>query len=135
MEKDFDGWNRIKKQTDTQTRIPFFYEREVWWCTIGINVGSEQNGGEGFLRPVVVLKKFNGHMFWGVPLTGKRKTGKFYIPITTAGKHSSSAILSQLRLYDSRRLFKKMGTLSKEKYTTLIHGIVRLCEESAAAMK
>ena len=45
-EKDFDKWNIIKKQVNTKEVIRdlFFYEREVWWCSLGLNVGYEQDG-------------------------------------------------------------------------------------------
>jgi hypothetical protein len=42
--KDFDGWNETKKRTDSRRGAPFYHEREVWWCTLGVNVGSEENG-------------------------------------------------------------------------------------------
>jgi len=73
MEKDFDGWNEIKKRTHHKKQAPYFHEREVWWAIIGTNVGSEIDGGEKFLRPLIVLKKFNRHTFWGIPLTGRKK--------------------------------------------------------------
>jgi len=58
MNKDFDGWNREKKKTHAET--PRLYTvREIWWCRLGINVGSEQDGrGTNFLRPAVILRGF-----------------------------------------------------------------------------
>ena len=59
MEKDFDKWNELKKKIDTREDIEeneiFIKNRQIWWCSIGLNVGSEQNGhGEVFERPVLV---------------------------------------------------------------------------------
>jgi hypothetical protein len=31
-----------------------------------------------FERPVLVVKKFNGDMFWGLPLTSRERSGKIY---------------------------------------------------------
>ncbi len=42
--------------------------------SIGKNVGREQNGsGRDFERPVLIIKKWNNEMVWGVPLSTKQK--------------------------------------------------------------
>ena len=39
-----------------------------------MNIGYEQDGsGNDFIRPVVIIRKFNNEIFWGVPLTKTRK--------------------------------------------------------------
>jgi len=44
---------------------PFFHGREIWFCAIGANIRFEQDGsGTEFLRPVVIIKKFNKEVFW-----------------------------------------------------------------------
>jgi len=56
--KDFDNWNNIKKKLDKSDQNQSFYEKEIWWCSVGINVGSEHDGkGNRFMRPVYILKK------------------------------------------------------------------------------
>jgi len=51
-----------------------FYEREVWWCITGVNVGVEIAGKhELFLRPVVVIRKFNKHMALIVPTNNTKQ--------------------------------------------------------------
>ena len=68
--KDFDGWNEKKKTLDTAKPKVFPKEREVWVCSYGINVGNEQNGtSQNYERPVLVLKKFNNQMVWGILLS------------------------------------------------------------------
>ncbi len=60
MEKNFDSWNTKKKEIDTSVSNEkiYFREGDIWWCTIGINVGAESNGkGFEFRRPVLVYKK------------------------------------------------------------------------------
>jgi hypothetical protein len=62
MKKDFDGWIKKKKSLheSSKEKAAYFYEREIWWCSIGINIGFEQDGkNEHFERPVLVLRKFN----------------------------------------------------------------------------
>ncbi len=102
MQKDFKKWNEKKEKIHENERRLFFYEREVWWCSLGANVGDEQDGtGKEFVRPVIVLKKFNKHLFWGIPLTTKEKKGKYYFSFLLSDRRNT-AILSQMRLFDSK---------------------------------
>ena len=62
MEKDFDKWNTEKKLIDQRiiNKDKFFYPREVWWCSAGLNIGVESNGkNKNFERPMLIIKKFN----------------------------------------------------------------------------
>lgn len=114
MKKDFDTWNKKKKQIDgVKTRL-FFGEREVWFLSVGVNVGYEMDGkGEESLRPVVVIKKFNNESFWGLPLTRSVKQGKYYFSFSLKDGEVSTANLSQLRLIDAKRLQYKVGNMSE----------------------
>ena len=78
--KDFVNWHKVKKSIDEKEKRINFQIRDVFFCSIGENVGFEQDGrGEEFLRPVVVVKKFNNEVFLGVPLThtNKKNTTSF----------------------------------------------------------
>ncbi len=78
MGKDFEKWNLLQKQIETNLP-PFFHEREIWWCSLGANIGVEEDGkNELFERPVLILRKFNKEMCWGLPLTTRKKEGPFY---------------------------------------------------------
>ena len=70
MQKDFDTWNLQKKQINNKHRRITFHEREIWWCSLGLNIGFEQDG-KNYLyeRPVLVIRKFNKHTLWILPLT------------------------------------------------------------------
>jgi hypothetical protein len=64
-----------------------FKEREVWWCSIGLNVGDEEFGkGVQFARPVLVFKKLSANLFLGLPLSGQPKEGGWYVPSFIAHK-------------------------------------------------
>ncbi len=111
-EKDFDGWNKRKKKIDNLHQYNDFYEREIWWISAGLNIGSEQNGsGELFLRPVLILRKISSTTFLGIPLTSRLKHDSdhfaFYFEYDF-----SVAIISQIRNYDSKRLVKYLGNIS-----------------------
>ncbi|MDQ7009415.1 MAG: hypothetical protein Q9M94_03950 [Candidatus Gracilibacteria bacterium] len=59
MEKDFDKWNKLKKNINNKKQKFYVKEREVWSVKMGQNVGFEEDGkGKDFERPVLVLKKF-----------------------------------------------------------------------------
>jgi mRNA interferase MazF len=112
MKKDFDSWNKIKKHRQDKNDLPLFSEREVWWCALGVNVGSEEDGkGKNYLRPVLILRKFNRSIFYGLPITSKSKEDTFHIPIDS-GNIKGSIILSQMRLIDARRLSHRMAKIT-----------------------
>lgn len=122
MKKDFGKWHNKKSIVDQIEKRPFFHEGEIWWCTIGINVGFEQDGsGEDYLRPVIVYKKFNNEIFWAIPLTHTDKKTEYYFQLTTeSGSPKSTAILSQIRLIDARRLSHKLGNnVNKDDFVAL----------------
>ena len=65
MEKDFDKWNSEKKLVDKKTvnRDLFFYAREIWWCSAGLNIGVEADGkNENYERPFLIIK--NSMQIW-----------------------------------------------------------------------
>lgn len=110
--KDFDKWNILKKNIDNKEINLYFKEREVWFCYFGCNVGFEQDGkGDNFLRPVLVLKKFNKRIFLCIPLTTKIKNMKYYYKFILNNK-DNCVIISQIKLMDSKRLFTKIGKIS-----------------------
>lgn len=119
--KDFADWHIVKNNLENRdVQKIYFREREVWFCGCGLNVGFEQDGkGEKFARPVLVLKKFNSRIFWGVPLTTTSKVGPYYFNFQLIGHESSTAILSQIRLLDSKRLLKKIATLAEPDFAKL----------------
>lgn len=111
MIRDFDNWNDLKKKLDERNHLPHFKEGEIWWCSIGINIGSEENGkGKFFNRPTLILRKFNQNIFLGLPLTTKIKNNKFYHAFTFDG-NESCAMLSQIKLFESKRLSNKLGQI------------------------
>lgn len=89
-------------------------------------MGFEQDGSEQeFLRPVVVIRKFNNEIFWAVPLTKSAKelnskVEPYYFVFSFISGIRSLAILSQLRLIDSRRLSRHIGTMSGQDFYSLM---------------
>jgi mRNA interferase MazF len=108
MQKDFDRWNDTKKQIEQSHFTEFVHMREVWWCSLGVNVGAEENGNEEFFeRPVLILNKFNSDMVLAIPMstTIKRTPYHFVIPYNDT---QVALLLSQLRLVSTKRLKRRM---------------------------
>ncbi len=127
MHKEFDSWNEIKKQSDKNETIIKYQEGQILFIKIGCNVGFEQDGkGEEFLRPVLVYKKFNKHVFLGIPLTSKYKNDKFHFPFEYKRGQTSVAILSQMRLFDIKRAKYYDGRISKKFFYELQEKLLKL---------
>jgi mRNA-degrading endonuclease toxin of MazEF toxin-antitoxin module len=119
--KDFIYWHTIKRDIHNQRPRIYFKEREIWFCHLGENIGFEQDGrGNEFLRPVLIVKKFNHELFWALPLTKKhRPDNPYYFAFTFKDGVTSSAILSQLRMLDSKRLKYQSGTASEMHFSSI----------------
>lgn len=129
--KNFDKWCTKKKKIDKRDvdiEKIMFQEKEIWWCATGVNIGFEQDGkNSNFERPVLIYKKFNKHVFWGIPLTTKDVDTSlpFYLELSDTDT-KSTLILSQLRLYDSKRLLRHIRTLSSEMFRAVKHAMEKL---------
>lgn len=114
MKKEFDRWNEKKKWVHDKTNIPYFKDGEVWWIYLGVNVGIETDGkGEEFVRPVLILKKYNHYSFLAIPLSTSNTINKYKISIGTINQKQATINISQMRNIDSRRLTKKICKLNK----------------------
>ena len=125
--KDFDSWNNEKKKLeDVSPDTLAFHEREIWWCSIGINLGDEQDGkNELFERPILVLKKFNNKICWALPMTTRPKKGIYYHQL----KHDSqtfSVILSQIRLVSVKRFRRFIRKISPHQFELIQDKIINL---------
>jgi mRNA interferase MazF len=111
--KDHDGWDKFSRKLEDSTGASFFKEREIWWVSIGINVGHEEDGkGEQYSRPVLILKKFNKYTFSGIPLSTTKKVGHYHHRFIFEEKENV-ALLGQIKTFDSRRLINRYGILDE----------------------
>jgi len=128
MEKDFRTWHNKKEKLNDAEGTALFHEREVWWCALGANVGYEQDGsGELFTRPVVILTKFNLDVCLVVPLTARKKKGKYYFSVGKIAGRDATAVLSQIRLVDRKRLAVKISMLNQKIFQALTTAVVQAC--------
>ena len=119
--KQFDKWNEVKKRTDEKVIIPQIRQREIYWANMGENIGFEQNGkGKDFMRPLLIFKKFSNNMFFGIPLsTQRKKEGSFFFEFSFKSSEISTALIVQGRLYDAKRLDRKIGKMSIDDFDKL----------------
>ncbi|MES2059625.1 MAG: type II toxin-antitoxin system PemK/MazF family toxin [Patescibacteria group bacterium] len=119
MQKDFDTWNQKKKQIQLCEFTDYVHEREVWWCSLGVNIGFEQDGKhEHFERPILIIKKFNKDVVLVVPLSSQMKDNKYHVNIVH-NDENFSAIISQLRLISTKRLLRKMYHMDSSIFDTV----------------
>ncbi len=121
-------WIKVKIWLqESENPFPLFNEGEIWWCSLGENVGTEIGGkGDYFRRPVIILVKLDSRSFIGIPTTSKNKIGTWYFPLERS-EVKGTAILAQTRYLDFKRMDKKISTLSRDvldklrnSYTNLI---------------
>jgi mRNA interferase MazF len=127
MQKDFDTWNLQKKTLEkTNEETISFHEREIWWCSVGINLGDEQDGKNSlFERPVLVIKKFNKKIAWVLPLSTKEKEGIYYYTLEYDGRRFT-VLLSQLRLLSNKRFRRFIRKISPHQYFGIKRKLVSL---------
>ena len=133
MNKDFKKWMGLKAEIHNEKIRPFFHEREIWFSSLGENVGFEEDGsGESFMRPVLILKKFNNEVIWALPLTRTDKTGNYYFRILSVDSASnkdgrvSVDVLSQIRLVDAKRLQYKIGDVKDDEFKKIKEALIAL---------
>jgi mRNA-degrading endonuclease toxin of MazEF toxin-antitoxin module len=122
-DKDFDNWNELKKILNEKQNTPFANSREIWWCSIGVNIGTEEDGkNELFERPIIILRVLNKNTLRIAPLTSKEKSDKHNFTISYNNR-TGSVILSQIKTISTKRLSRKMARLDKKQYEKLMDKI------------
>ncbi|MBI5005426.1 MAG: type II toxin-antitoxin system PemK/MazF family toxin [Candidatus Lloydbacteria bacterium] len=113
--KNFDVWNDRKKNIHKNGLGKLYSAREVWWCSLGINIGFEQDGtGKDNERPVLVMKGFSRQVCLIIPLTTSTKKNPYHVAIGEVDGKNAFAIISQIRLVDTKRLINKIGFIDKD---------------------
>jgi len=126
IEKDFFGWTKLKSRIhyfNDEDRV-YFKTREIWWASLGINIGKEQDGkNKRFERPVLILRKVNRYTLIVVPLSSKIKdeTHRYKIIFNS---QSRSVLIFQVRLISSKRLNRKIGSLDSSTFQAVKSKII-----------
>ena len=123
--KDFDEWNLEKQKIHYKKdgKKFWFEEREVWWCSFGVNIGVEIDGKtKNFNRPALIVRVFNKGGLYVLPITTKRKDDKFHFLLkdfSERQKDFNSVVLTQLKFISSKRLLRKIDVVSKNEFSQI----------------
>lgn len=125
--KRFSEWIELKGRLHTAAyRQPLVSEREIWWASIGENVGSEIDGKSAlFSRPVIIYKKLAHGFYFIIPTATKLRAGSWYVGFRQHDK-DMVACLHQSRAIDYRRLSSKIGTLDDSDFARVKAGFREL---------
>lgn len=128
-----DQWNTLKKKVSTRDhKPPFVSEREIWWVSIGENVGSEVNGkSDLFSRPAIVFKKLSHSFYYVIPTTTQDKAGSWFVPFRHK-ERNMVACLHQARAVDHRRLSSKLGQLDTDDFIRIVQSFKALYVEEVS---
>jgi mRNA interferase MazF len=128
LEQYYDRWNEVKKTLNAQEPPPLFHQGEVWWCSVGLNIGVESYGkGPYFRRPVLIMRKLSRKAFIGIPITTKPKQGTWFSPISIH-EQPRVALLYQIRLFSANRLQHRFAALDTKDFRHIQQKLKRLLE-------
>ncbi|MEA1955211.1 MAG: type II toxin-antitoxin system PemK/MazF family toxin [Campylobacterota bacterium] len=108
--KKYDEWNAVKKNLDNKKEIIEFKQRDIFWLSLGENIGFEQ---------ILVVKKLNKQLFFGVPLSTTLRNGTYFYNFKFIDSVESSALLVQAKVFDIKRVDKKIGMINQEDFKQL----------------
>ncbi|OGH67908.1 MAG: hypothetical protein A3C15_01760 [Candidatus Magasanikbacteria bacterium RIFCSPHIGHO2_02_FULL_50_9b] len=124
--KQFVKWFAVKQRIHETALTLYCQDRDIWVCSIGENVGREQNGKrEMFQRPVLVLKRFGNGTFLGIPMTSKFSLHRTVLQISGG----SFLLLSQMRLWDGRRLIRKVRRMAQREFEYIKSEVIALIKK------
>ena len=125
MSKDFDTWNTNKKQMEDAPITKYVHPREIWWCSLGLNIRADIDGNnDNFERPVIVIKVYNKETMLVVPLTTKKKNNSFHYKIEIKDK-VVWAKLTQIRVISNKRLSRKMDLIDDLAFAGLKDALIK----------
>lgn len=109
---EFSEWTKEKANLRYNGTLPKFpiYNNFIYWCNLGVNIGSEQNK----LRPVLILRTSkNSPVCTILPLTTKRLQDNFWFHIDLE-EIDSTVLVEQLKVVSKIRItepYRKKGNL------------------------
>ena len=121
--KKFFKWIGLKQRLhEGDHQPPLVSQGDIWWASIGENVGSEVNGkSDLFSRPVIILKKLAHGFYFVIPTTTQKRTGTWYVQFRHQEK-DMLACLHQARAIDHRRISSKLGTIDDTDFSRIKDG-------------
>ncbi len=97
-------WMKEKAEIKFQKELPIFpiTNNFIYWCNLGINIGSEQNK----IRPVIIVRtQVNSPICTVLPLTSVRLKDKKWYHVDLE-ERNSTAMIEQLKNISKLRILK-----------------------------
>lgn len=114
---EYAGWTKDKAKMKFQKSIPTFpiTNNFIYWCNLGINVGSEQNK----IRPAIIIRtQTNSPICTILPLTSVRLNDKKWYHVDLEQRNSTAMIeqvknISKLRVLNPQRTNGLINRITK----------------------
>ncbi|MCX6733815.1 MAG: type II toxin-antitoxin system PemK/MazF family toxin [Candidatus Peregrinibacteria bacterium] len=127
MYKKFTDWIGLKEKLHEKMNIvPRIHEGDIWWASLGENIGWEINGkSKDFTRPVIIYKKLAHGFYFVIPATTKTRSGTWYVHYRYRST-DAIACIHQARAIDYRRFYSKVGELDNNNFQRIKAGFAAL---------
>jgi mRNA interferase MazF len=124
-------WMRLKLKINLSERKVFPRKKEIWWVSLGQNIGVEINGKHSrFERPVLVVKVFNTNSILAIPISTKIKEGEYLFKFMSGSNEIRNANLSQIRSISVKRFLRKIESMSDLDFDKVIEKIKNFLEKA-----
>jgi mRNA interferase MazF len=114
----FAHWTKKKIHIHASDIRNFPRERQIWWASLGQNIGVEVNGkNEMFERPVLVIKRYSEDASLVVPISSAIREDIYHVSFINHKGENNAVNLSQVRSISSKRFIRKIGKMSVLDYS------------------
>ncbi|HRZ30319.1 MAG TPA: type II toxin-antitoxin system PemK/MazF family toxin [Candidatus Paceibacterota bacterium] len=118
--KIFVDWTKLKIRIHSMEVESVIYpkKREIWWASLGQNIGVEINGkNDNYERPVLIVKVFNEKSILVAPISSTKKTDKYLIEFISNEGNRNVVNISQLKMLSSKRLLRLVGEMGDQDFS------------------
>lgn len=110
--KIFADWTKLKIRIHISEAKKFPKEREIWWASLGQNIGVEINGkNKNFERPILIVGKYNNDSVLILPISSKIKEENYCFKFINNDGNENIVNFSQLKTISNKRLVRKVWRL------------------------
>lgn len=127
--KTFVDWTKLKIRIHAAEKdnIIFPKKKEIWWASLGQNIGVEINGkNENFERPVLIVKVFNEKSILVAPISSTEKADKYLIEFINDSGERNVINISQLKMISTKRLLRLVGEMNDQDFEVVKNALKKL---------
>ena len=113
----FEKWNQVKQKIENKDVKKYCKRKEIWWCSLGKNIGVEMDGkNENFERPCLIMKVYNLESIFVFPITTKNLKKNIYnlnVKLKNKKEEFKQVFikLNQGRTISNKRLLRKIDKI------------------------